>query len=68
MVTLDSALERDFSVTEALKFRLRGEFFNSLNRTNLGTPNRFVNTPQFAMITEATTPNRQLQVSMRLFF
>ena len=68
MVTLDSALERDFSVTEAVKFRLRGEFFNSLNRTNLGTPNRFVNTPQFGMITEATTPNRQLQVSMRLFF
>ena len=68
MMTLDGALERDFALSETARFRVRGEFFNSLNRTNLGTPNRFVNTPQFGTITEATTPNRQLQVSMRFSF
>ena len=68
MMTLDGALERDFPLSETTRFRIRGEFFNSLNRTNLGTPNRFVNTPQFGTITEATTPNRQLQVSMRFSF
>jgi hypothetical protein len=36
------------------------------NRTNLGTPNRFVNTPQFGTITEAATPNREIQLSLRL--
>jgi hypothetical protein len=29
---------------ERLRLETRGEFFNALNHTNLGTPNRFVNT------------------------
>jgi len=66
--TLDFALARDFSITERTKFQFRGEFFNALNRTNLGTPDRFVNTPQFGTITEATTPGRQIQLSARLSF
>ena len=35
---------RNFAVTERWQFQIRGEFFNALNHTNLGTPNRFVNT------------------------
>ena len=54
--------------TERLKFQFRGEFFNALNHTNLGTPDRFVNTPQFGTITEATTPGREIQFSARLSF
>jgi hypothetical protein len=42
--------------------------FNALNKTNLGTPNRFVNTPQFGTITMAMSPARELQVSARLSF
>src|SRR5262249_1163062 len=45
--TLDLALQRTFSLTEKMRFQLRGEAFNALNKVNLGTPNRFVNTPQF---------------------
>jgi hypothetical protein len=53
---------------EKLRFQFRAEFFNALNHTNLGTPNRFVNTPQFGTITEAATPGREVQLGMRLSF
>ncbi|HMK28261.1 MAG TPA: carboxypeptidase regulatory-like domain-containing protein [Terriglobales bacterium] len=66
--TLDLALVREFSLTERAKFQFRGEFFNALNHTNLGTPNRFVNTPQFGTITEAATPGREIQLSARVSF
>lgn len=66
--TLDVAVARSFNLTEQLRFELRGEAFNALNHSNLGTPNRFVNTPQFSTITEASTPGRQFQISARLSF
>jgi hypothetical protein len=66
--TLDFALEREFPLTERTKLDIRSEFFNSLNHTNLGTPNRFVNTPQFGTITEAATPGREIQISARISF
>jgi Carboxypeptidase regulatory-like domain len=66
--TLDLALQREFSVTEKMRFQFRAEFFNALNHTNLGTPNRFVNTPQFGTITEAATPGREVQLGLRLSF
>jgi hypothetical protein len=46
---------REFTITERMKFQIRGEFFNALNQVNLGTPNRSVNTPQFGTITDART-------------
>ena len=49
-------------------FQFRAEAFNSLNKTNLGTPNRFVNTPQFGTITMAMTPGREIQLSARFSF
>jgi hypothetical protein len=66
--TLDFAIARDFNLTERAKFQFRGEFFNALNHTNLGTPDRFVNTPQFGTITESTTRGREVQLSARLSF
>jgi hypothetical protein len=66
--TLDLALQREFSVSEQVKFQLRAEAFNALNHSNLGTPNRFVNTPQFGTITEAATPGREIQFGVRLSF
>ncbi len=66
--TLDAALQREFLLSENWRFQLRGEFFNALNHTNLGTPNRFVNTPQFGTITDAATPGREIQLSARFSF
>ena len=65
---MDLALSRSFSVTEAARFQIRAEAFNALNHTNLGTPNRFVNEPQFGTITMAMTPGRELQMSARVSF
>jgi hypothetical protein len=66
--TLDLALARAFRLSEKANFQFRAEAFNSLNKTNLGTPNRFVNTPQFGTITMAMTPGREIQLSARLSF
>jgi hypothetical protein len=68
MQTLDFAVARNFAITEATRFQFRAEFFNALNHTNLGMPDRFVNTPQFGTITEAATPGREIQLSARLSF
>jgi hypothetical protein len=68
MQTMDIALQRAFRLTERLNFQFRGEAFNALNKVNLGTPNRFVNTPQFSTITMAMTPGREIQLSARLLF
>jgi hypothetical protein len=66
--TLDIAVARQFRLTEKANFQFRAEGFNALNQTNLGTPNRFVNTPQFGTITMAMTPGREIQLSARLSF
>jgi len=66
--TLDLALARVFRLGERTSLQFRGEAFNALNKVNLGTPNRFVNTPQFGTITMAMTPGREVQVSARVSF
>jgi hypothetical protein len=64
----DLALERQFSLREKREVSFRAEFFNVFNHTNLGTPERFINTPQFGSITDAATPARQIQLALRLKF
>jgi hypothetical protein len=66
--TLDLGVVREFSVAEKARFEARAEFFNALNHTNLGTPNRFVNTSSFGSITESATPGREIQLSARVSF
>jgi hypothetical protein len=66
--TMDVALARAFRLSEKTNFQFRAEAFNALNKTNLGTPNRFVNEPQFGTITMAMTPGREIQLSARLSF
>ncbi len=68
MQLMDLALTREFHLTETLRLQVRGEAFNALNHTNLGTPNRFVNTPQFGTITMAMHPGREIQFALRLLF
>lgn len=68
MQTMDIALVRSFTLSERMHLEMRAEAYNALNHSNLGTPNRFVNTPQFGSITEAATPGREVQFSARLSF
>jgi hypothetical protein len=68
MQTMDVALVRAFRLSEKSNFQFRAEAFNALNKTNLGTPNRYVNEPQFGTITMAMTPGREIQLSARVSF
>jgi hypothetical protein len=65
---MDLALQRSFNVTEKANLQFRAEAFNALNHTNFGTPNRFVNEPQFGTITMPMTPGREIQLSARISF
>jgi hypothetical protein len=66
--TMDVGLVREFPIAERARFEARAEFFNALNHTNLGTPNRFINTSSPGSITEVATPGREIQLSARLSF
>jgi hypothetical protein len=68
MQLLDLALTREFRLLESAHLQFRAEFFNTLNHTNLGTPNRFVNTPQFGTVTMAMHSGREIQVGGRVTF
>ena len=63
-----TSVVRSFRISERANFQFRGEAFNALNKTNLGTPNRYVNEPQFGTITMPMTPGREIQLSARLSF
>jgi hypothetical protein len=65
---MDVALTREFHLLESLRMQIRAEAFNALNHTNYGTPNRFVNEPQFGTITMTMSPAREAQFSARLTF
>jgi hypothetical protein len=68
MQTMDISVQRAFRLSERANFQFRAEVFNALNKVNLGTPNRYVNEPQFGTITMAMTPGREIQLSARLAF
>ena len=61
----DLALDRELPFLKSSQLHLRIETFNLFNTVNYGTPNRFVNTPQFGTITTAATPARQIQFVLR---
>lgn len=68
MQTMDISAQRTLHVHRQTALLVRADVFNALNHTNLGSPNRFVNTPQFGSITMAMTPGREIQLSGRVQF
>ena len=68
MQTMDLSVQRTLSIRREASFQVRGDFFNAFNHTNLGSPNRFVNEPQFGSITMPMTPGREIQLSARYQF
>ncbi len=62
---VDLALEKRIPVGGERALVFRTEAFNLFNHTNLGTPERFVNTPQFGTIVMAATAARQIQFVLR---
>ena len=64
----DVALQRNFDLAGRTQIEFRAEAFNVFNHTNLGTPERFVNTPQFGSVVMSATSARQIQFVGRLKF
>jgi len=73
MADLDVSLFKNVNLTERTALQFRSEFFNVLNRVNLGTPNATVfsgtsfNAAAGLITTLATTP-RQIQFGLKLIF
>ena len=72
---IDMGLSRFVDVTERLRFRLRADLFNVLNRAQFGAPNADISQGNFGVITTTIsnyatgrgTP-RELQLSLKILF
>jgi hypothetical protein len=70
---LDMSVFKNTALSERIKLQFRAEFFNLLNRTNLGTPNAtaFSGTSfssSAGLITTLATTPRQIQFGLKLIF
>ncbi|HMC57960.1 MAG TPA: hypothetical protein VKJ01_02095, partial [Candidatus Solibacter sp.] len=73
LANLDLSLLKDTAVSERVNLQFRAEFFNALNKTNLGTPNAIVFaggaiSGSAGLITSTTTTSRQIQFGLKLIF
>ena len=67
-VNLDLLIGRNFVFTERTRLEFRGEFYNAANTAHFGRPNAVIGSPQAGTITNTATPNRQIQLGLRLVF
>jgi hypothetical protein len=73
LAELDLSVFKNTAITERTNLQFRTEFFNLLNRTNLGTPNSTVFSsgvanPSAGVITTLATLPRQIQFGLKLIF
>jgi hypothetical protein len=68
VVNLDLLIGRNFVFTERTRLEFRGEFYNATNTAHFGRPNAVIGSPQAGTITNTATPNRQIQLGLRLVF
>ncbi len=67
LANVDLGLFKNFSVTETSRIQFRAEFFNALNRVNLGNPNMNASAGAFGRITGARDP-RVVQMALKYMF
>jgi hypothetical protein len=73
LADVDLSVFRNIALSERFHLQFRSEFFNLLNRTNLGTPNATVFSgtsvnPSAGLITTLATTPRQIQFGLKLIF
>lgn len=68
LTNFDAGLARDFIFHERLRLHVRGEAFNLFNHPNFGIPAMQVGAPGVAIIGNVVSPERQIQVAMKLYF
>ena len=67
VVDFDLSLARTFRIKERFRAELRGDFFNSVNHTNLGLPGTTFGSASFGVISSAGAA-RQIELGARVFF
>jgi len=67
LATTDVTLEKSIWLKEKVKFDLRGEFYNILNRANFNVPGATFGAADFGFVTSAR-PGRTVQLAGRLSF
>ncbi|HTS26462.1 MAG TPA: carboxypeptidase regulatory-like domain-containing protein [Bryobacteraceae bacterium] len=67
---IDAALNKEFSITERIRFQLHMDAFNALNNMNWNDPNMTVGSSQFGKSTDIYPQDygRRLQLGLRLSF
>ena len=73
LADVDFSLFKNAAVSERARLQLRAEFFNLLNRANLGTPSATVFSgasisPTAGLITSLAATPRQIQMGLKLIF
>ncbi|MCI0338974.1 MAG: carboxypeptidase-like regulatory domain-containing protein [Acidobacteria bacterium] len=64
----DLSLIKNFSITEGLKFQLRGEFLNAFNHPQFGDPNTDPTNTNFGKVTGQNNLARNVQIGLKLIF
>ena len=67
---LDGTLNKDFAVTERIRYQLHMDAFNAINNMNYNNPNMSVTSSQFGKSTDIYPQDygRRLQLGMRVEF
>ena len=64
---LDLSLQKDFHITEAMKFQFRADFVNAFNHVNLNTPSSTALGSGMGLINTSQDP-RNIQLALKFYF
>ncbi len=67
-VNADLGVARLFALRERLRLQFRGEFFNLFNTPQFGLPGVSIGTPAAGIIGSVVTPERQVQLALKLLW
>ena len=67
LISTDATIEKNFAITERVKFDIRGEFYNLLNHANFNIPGFTLGGADFGVVSSARPP-RTAQISAKLSF
>ncbi len=64
---LDLSLQKDFHITETMRFQFRTDFINAFNHVNLNTPDTNVGSTTMGLINSSQDP-RNIQFALKFYF
>ncbi len=64
----DLGVSKNFSITETVKFQVRGEFINAFNTPVFNAPNLTPTDSTFGQVTSQANLARNVQIGLKLIF